>query len=389
MATRIIVIGAGAFGSWTAYTLQQRGAQVTLLDAWGPGHSRASSGGETRITRGVYGPHSIYGKMVAQTFPLWREFEERWNVRCYVHTGALWLFSVDDERYVTQAVPYLTELGLPVHRLDLDDVAHRYPQIGLDDIRSAWWEEKAGFLYARRSCQWVRDALVSSGGEYRQRQAKPGPLGNGRLSGITLSDGSRLEADAYVFACGPWLTKLFPDLLGEPLQISRQEVYFFAPPPGEDFQHPALPVWLEFGPSFYYGIPDGEGRGFKVADDVRAHTRFDPDEDDRSPTPQRIDEAREFLSRRFPRLEGAPLAEARVCQYTNSPDGHLVIDRHPEAANVWIAGAGTGHGFKLGPAVGQYLAGQLLDGSPAEPEFVIGRLAMMSGGGYNQFAARE
>lgn len=385
----IAVIGAGAMGGWTAYFLQQSGAEVTLLDAWGPGHSRASSGGETRVIRSVYGPHGIYVRMVAESFKQWRAFEEKWKVNCYTKTGALWLFSVDDERYLRNSLPFLKEHDLPIRQLELKELEKRYPQIGLEGIRSAWIEEEAGFLRARRSCRLVAEAVVRSGGAFRQTAARPGAIRNGRLSDIELSDGSRLKADAYVFACGPWLPKLFPDLLGPHLQITRQEIFFFAPPPGEDYQHPALPVWVEFGPIFYYGIPHGSGRGFKVADDIRSHTRFDPEGDDRMPTPERLAQARAFLRRRFPRLAGAPLIESRVCQYTNSPDGHLLIDRHPEADNLWIAGAGTGHAYKLGPAIGKHLAGCILKGEATEPKLSIQRLGKTTERLYNQFDVRE
>lgn len=385
----IAVIGAGAMGGWAAYHLQQRGARVTLIDAWGPGHSRSSSGGETRVIRSVYGPHRIYVKMVAESFPLWREFQEKRGVSCYERTGALWLFSIDDERYLRSSLPFMKEFDLPIHQLALEEVAQRYPQVGLEGVRSAWWEEEAGFLHARRSCRYVAEAVIDGGGTFRQQKAEPGRIEGDRMKGITLSDGSTLEADAYVFACGPWLPKLFPDLLGPHLQITRQEIFFFAPPPGDDFQIPKLPVWVEFGPIFYYGIPHGSGRGFKVADDIRGHTHFDPEGDDRTPTPERLAQARHFLRRRFPRLAGAPLIESRVCQYTNSPDGHLIVDRHPGAANVWIAGAGTGHGYKLGPAIGRHLAARILDDAPGEAELSIGRLEKTTERLYNQFDVRE
>jgi len=386
---RIIVIGAGAMGGWTAYHLQQRGAAVTLVDAWGPGHGRASSGGESRIIRSVYGPHRIYVQMVADALRQWRAFERRWQADCYRRTGALWLFSIDDERYLSASLPFLREFDLPIRQMALEELRQRYPQIGLDGVRSAWMEEEAGYLLARDSCRQVVEATVKSGGAYRQVLAMPGRMHNGRMHDILLSDGSRLEAEAFVFACGPWLPRLFPELLATHLQVTRQEVYFFAPPPGEAFQHPALPVWLEFGHTFYYGIPDPGGRGFKIADDIRTHTRFDPEGDDRTPTHERIVQARSFLSRRFPKLAGAPLLESRVCQYTCSPDGHLIMDRHPEAANAWLAGAGTGHAYKLGPAIGRQLAGLLLDGEAPASEFRIDRLGAASSGPYNQFDVRE
>lgn len=376
-------------GGWTAYWLQQKGVRVTLLDPWGPGHSRASSGGESRITRGVYGPDRIYVQMVADSFPMWREFEERWGVECYVKTGALWLFSVEDDSYLQSSLPFLQEFDLPIRQIPLEELHQRYPQIGMEGLHSAWMEEEAGFLHARAACRYVADAVVQSGGEFRQTAARPGPVHHGRMEALELSDGSRLEADAYVFACGPWLPRLFNELLGRHLQVTRQEVYFFGTPPGDRYQYPQLPVWLEFGRTFYYGIPDRSFRGFKLADDIRSHMHFDPEIDNREPTSERINQARAFLRRRFPTLGEAPMVESRICQYTNSADGHLLLDRHPEAANVWLAGAGTGHGYKLGPAVGKYLSDLILNDQEAEPFFSIARLEGETRQGYNQFMVKE
>lgn len=384
----IAVIGAGAMGGWTAYWLQQSGVRVTLLDPWGPGHNRSSSGGETRITRGVYGPDRVYVKMVAESFPMWREFERRWGVECYVNSGALWLFSVEDDGYLKASLPFLKEFDLPIREVPLEELKRRYPQIGTEGLHSAWMEEEAGFLHARAACRYVAKAVVGSGGEFRQVGVRPGLISGGRMGALELSDGTRLKADAYVFACGPWLPRLFHDLLGRHLQVTRQEVYFFGAPRGNQYQHPYLPVWLEFGRTFYYGIPDQSFRGFKIADDIRSHMHFDPETDDREPTPERIDQARAFLRRRFPGLGEAPMVESRVCQYTNSPDGHLLLDRHPEAANVWLAGAGTGHGYKLGPPIGKYVTDLILNGKETDAFFSIARLEGETREGYNQFAVR-
>src|SRR5206468_4465317 len=154
------------------------------------------------------------------------------------------------------------------------------------------------------------------------------------LRGIKLSDGTTLGADGFVFACGPWLGRLFPDVIGDRVRATRQEVFFFGTPPGDQrFTEQALPVWADHGRGFIYGIPGNEWRGFKVADDTRGPP-FDPTTGERVPTPEGLKAAREYLAFRFPGLKGAPLVEARVCQYENSPDEHFIIDRHPAATNV-------------------------------------------------------
>jgi len=167
-----------------------------------------------------------------------------------------------------------------------------------------------------------------------------------------------LSASRFVFACGPWLPKVFPEILGQRIFPTRQEVFFFAPPAGDPSFEPAhLPGWADFNDGdIFYGMPDLESRGFKVAHDQHGPP-IDPDVGDRIPTPKAIADVREYMKRRFPAVADRPLVEARVCQYENSSNGDFLIDRHPQFENVVLVGAGSGHGFKHGPAVGRYAAG--------------------------------
>ena len=366
---RIAVIGAGAFGGWTALHLRRRGADVTLLDAWGAGNSRASSGGETRIIRAVYGTDRVYVEMVRRAFALWEELDES----LYVETGTLWMNRGDDA-YVRSSAPHLRELGFPIEQLALADAKRRWPQIDFRGVQSVWLEHRAGVLSARRACAVVRDAFVDAGGTYRVARAEPGPIDSGAMSALHLDDGSSLDADLYVFACGPWLGTIFPDVIGDAITPSRQEVHFFGTPAGSPrYAPPAMPVWIDFGERIFYGTPDTHGRGFKVADDTRGEA-IDPTMLQRVPSEEGIARARRLLAERFPELAGAPLLESRVCQYENSPDGHLIVDRHPHAANVWIAGGGSGHGFKLSPAVGELVAEAIIANKDIPPIFRIARL---------------
>jgi glycine/D-amino acid oxidase-like deaminating enzyme len=176
-----------------------------------------------------------------------------------------------------------------------------------------------------------------------------------------------------VFACGPWLPKLLPALLGTRIFPTRQEVFFFAPPEGDGrFAPERLPGWADFNDGdIYYGFPDLEARGFKIAHD-RHGEGFDPDSGDRRPTASALADVRGYLARRFPALADRPLTEARVCQYENSSNGDLLVDRHPRWPNVVLVGAGSGHGFKHGPAIGRYAADLVLDRLPRpEPRFAL------------------
>lgn len=351
----VAVVGAGAFGGWTALRLRERGCRVTLVDAWGPGNSRASSGGETRVIRAVYGADRLYVRWVARAFDAWQEAERRWNVRLYHPTGTLWMCSGDDG-YLRSSIPLLADEGLRLDELGLEEARQRFPRVRFDGIRSVFVEETAGYLMARRACRAVAEAFVQAGGEVRREEIRPGSL--------------PFAADAWVFACGPWLGSLFPDEVGDRVRPTRQDVFFFGTPPG----FPSLPVWMELGERSFYGIPGNDHRGFKIADDTRGEP-FDPTAGERVPDPAALERARQYLAARFPDLAGAPLVESRVCQYENSPDGHLLIDRHPGAENVWIVGGGSGHGFKLGPAVGEHVAALVLGETAPLPDFRLGRPA--------------
>jgi glycine/D-amino acid oxidase-like deaminating enzyme len=370
---RVVVVGAGVFGAFSALSLLRAGARVTLLDAWGPGNSRASSGGETRVIRGVYGPDRIYVEMVARAFELWQENERRWKRPIYHPTGAIWLVTGPDD-FIRAAMPLLKERGFPYEELTTAEAQRRWPQVDYEGVRWVFHEERAGYLLARRACAAAVEGFRGEGGEYRETAAQPGPLAGGALTGLRLSDGSTLAADAYVFACGPWLPQVFPDLLGRRIQPTRQEVFFFGTPSGDGrFSEGKMPVWVDFGARLFYGIPGNEWRGFKVADDTRG-TPFDPTSGERVASADGLRAAREFLGRRFPALKNAPLTESRVCQYENTSDHRFVLDRHPGAANAWIAGGGSGHGFKMGPAVGERVANLVLGRARVDPFFGLERL---------------
>ena len=229
-------------------------------------------------------------------------------------------------------------------------------------------------MFARRACGAVLGAFEKAGGTYRTGEVKPGPIVKGSMSPLRFEDGSRIKADIYVFACGPWLGQVFPDVIDGRVRPTRQEVYYFGIPRGsERYMAGHLPIWIDFGKHIVYGIPGVDGRWFKYADDTRGET-IDPTTMKRVPSEEGIARARTFLAERFPELAKAPLLSGEVCQYENSPDGNLIIDRHPEASNVWLVGGGSGHGFKLSPAVGEMVASAILSGKDIPKIFSLERL---------------
>jgi glycine/D-amino acid oxidase-like deaminating enzyme len=382
----MVVIGAGAFGGWTALHLLERGARVTLLDAWGPGNSRASSGGETRIIRGTYGPDQPYTELAGRALKLWVKYERRWKRRFLHRAGVLWMASSNDDAFERGSIKPLRQVGIEFQELSARELTKRWPQVCFDGIDWGIYEPECGYLDARASCLAVVEAFVAAGGKYRQLAvvadgAEGAGLDHSGLDrktdretskstsrgGLTLSDGSRLKADYYVFACGPWLGKLFPETIGDLVRATKQDIFFFGTPAGDPrFNDTHLPVWGDHREHFFYGIPGSDRRGFKVADDTRGPA-FDPTSGERVVNLDTLRGVREHLAFRFPALKDAPLIETRVCQYEQTPDEHFIVDRHPRMENVWLLGGGSGHGFKHGPAVGEMMAELILgDGEPGK-----------------------
>ncbi|PYT82216.1 MAG: N-methyl-L-tryptophan oxidase [Acidobacteria bacterium] len=364
----VAVVGAGVFGAWTAWHLAKRGKRVVLLEAYGPGHSRASSGGETRIIRMGYGADELYTRWSQRSLVRWKEFCKATHQKLFLETGVLWMAGKNDARLKDTAAT-LKRCGVAFEEYDRTALERKYPQIGLEKIQKGMFEPNSGVLMARRAVAAVVEDAIRLGVEYRCAQAL-NPREAGRVEHITTSQGERIIGGQLVFACGAWLGKIFPDVLGARIFPSRQEVFFFAIPPAETrFAPPALPTWL-FQEDLVYGMPDIEGRGLKIAFDEHGE-RVDPDTQSRIVSPEMTKAVREYVARRFPALRDAPIVETRVCQYENTSSGDFLVDRHPEMENVWFAGGGSGHGFKHGPAVGEYLAGQLLDRAKPEPRFSL------------------
>jgi sarcosine oxidase len=371
----IAVIGAGAFGGWTALHLLERRVKVTLLDAWGPGNSRASSGGETRILRATYGPDQPYTELAGRALKLWLKYERRWKRRFLHRVGVLWMASSNDDAFEHGSLKPLRQAGIEFQELSARELKKRWPQVCFDGVDWGIYEPECGYLEARTSCQAVLEAFVAAGGKYRQLAVMAEGLEHAIPRGLSLSDGSRLKADDYVFACGPWLGKLFPETIGDLVQATKQDIFFFGTPAGDPrFNDTHLPVWGDHRQHFFYGIPGSDRRGFKVADDTRGPV-FDPTSGERVVSPDTLRGVREHLAFRFPALKDAPLIETRVCQYEQTPDEHFIVDRHPRMENVWLLGGGSGHGFKHGPAVGEVMAELILGGGEPGKTWRLSRFA--------------
>ncbi|MDQ2855515.1 MAG: FAD-dependent oxidoreductase, partial [Acidobacteriota bacterium] len=352
----VAVIGAGVFGAWIGYHLLRAGKRIILVDAYGAGNSRSSSGGESRIIRMGYGADEVYTRSAQRSLRVWLEFSRRVSEPLFQRTGVLWL-AHDDDPYPEKCAQTLERVGVPFEKLSATNLAARYPQLATDDIRWALFEPDSGALLARRAVQAVVREAIKEGATYL-REMVQAPASHGRLDCVRTQSGRQILGENFVFACGPWLPQLFPALLEGRICPSRQEVFFFGAGSNASLFTPeVLPIWIDFKDEAY-GFPDLESRGVKIAID-RHGPPFDPDSGDRVVSGAGLAAARGYLARRTPQLARAPVLETRVCQYENTSSGDFLIDRHPDFENVWLVGGGSGHGFKHGPTVGEYLVARI------------------------------
>lgn len=350
-------MGAGVIGAWTALRCRRAGWTTTLVDAWGAGHPRATSGDETRILRSSHGTDAFYARWAREARTAWQAFGDEVGQRLFHEVGMLW-FARRPDGFEAASQATLSSLGIPVSRMEADDVRSLWPQIGVDGLAFATYEPEAGLVLARAGVAAVVGAFTRDGGRLELDEVRPGRIDGRSLVDVVAADGSRHAAGSFVFAAGPWLPGVFPELLGPLITVTKQDVVFLGPRAGDGrFAAEWLPCWVDYDGGFY-GIPAVDGRGVKIAPD-RDGPPFDPTDGERIIDPDTVRQVRTYARTRFPSLAAAPVIETRVCQYETTPDTEFILDRHPDFDNVWIAGGGSGHAFKHGPVIGSYLVSRL------------------------------
>jgi len=350
--SEVAVVGAGAFGAWTALCLAEAGADVTLSDMFGAGNDRSSSGGESRNIRAAYGGDAFYTGWARRAWARWHEREAEFGVRLLYPNGSFRPGSVEE---LTSEAKLFSSLGMPFEVLSRDEVAARWPQL-VPGPHQVFYEPESGIVAAARTLMEVERAFRGRGGTILRGRA--GLMGNGQSLALDV-DGRPFGCDTIVLACGPWLPRLLPDLLGKLIRTPRRELLFVAPDPAD----------ARFGWERCPNIVDelgwtsaDLGNGVKIAPPMKG-IEMDPDGDQRLPTTIALDGARAFLNARLPALSDRPFVSCYVSQLENTASEDFIVDRHPAAPHVVIAGGGSGHAFKFGPLLGEYVAQLVLDGT--------------------------
>ena len=371
----IVVVGAGTFGMWTALNLQRLGARVTVVDAYGAGNSRQTSGGETRGVRTSYGdrPHGrLWTRWASEAVRKWTAWDEmgrdRLLPRLFFNTGDL-ILREETSEYIENTRAHWDALGTPYETLTADEVAYRWPWVRFENLGVALYEPAAGVVRARRAIESVARVFEEEGGTIRIGRAAFGAGNGSKLETVAVEGGEAISGQTMIFACGPWFPKVLPALMGDRIRISIGHVFYFAVPPGDPrFAFPNMPSYGVPGCTGWPALPP-DHRGFRVRTGGRAGE--DPDTSDRWIPPESHERPRQILERHFPDLVGAPINETRACHYESSVDRNFIVDHHPDFDNVWLLGGGSAEAFKFGPVLGEYIARRIL-GVEDDPELADG-----------------
>ena len=381
----VIIVGLGAMGSATAAALARRGVRVLGLDAFRPPHDRGSSHGESRVIREAYFEHPLYVPLVRAAYERWRELEARSSRRLLLVTGAL-LVGWPASGLIAGARASAEEHGVACEPLDASGIRRRHAQLRVPPEVVGLFEPGAGVLFPEACIEAFLAEAAAAGAELRLEE----PLVRlrataGAVEAVTAR--ATYSAGRLLLAAGAWTPALAPGL---PLEVERQVLHWFEPSEPDPFRPRAFPVFLieEQSGTLWYGVPD-LGTGVKVA----LHHAGPPtsaDELDRAVHGRDVEPVRRLLRERMPALDREP-ARSAVCMYTNTPDGHFLVDAHPAWPRVLVASACSGHGFKFASVLGELLADRLTERAPALDlhPFSLGRRAPATNGAGSRRVVEE
>ena len=351
--SEVIVVGAGIAGVTTALELRRRGARVTLIDRWEPGHSRASSTDYNRVFRAIHGSDEFYTGWVRQARGRWLELEAETGQKLYYENGALILATEGHCHWEDATAATFDRLGVPYHRFGPEDVSHHFPQFRAPDIAYALYEPEAGMNMAHRAVISIVQLFQKLGGTVRR-----GKVVTDADEKLWLDD-KPLEADVVVVATGPWMAEMYPRTVAPIGVIVGINVFYTSTPEGdESFDQTHMPCWIDHGRGSF-GLPSVEGSGVKAAV-VIPNEPIDINDDERLARREALAKTRAYIRHRFPGLVGQRVIDSKFNQVIITPDTHFILDWHPKHANVLLAGGCSGHLFKHGPVFGDFAAGVAL-----------------------------
>lgn len=372
----VIVVGTGTMGAAACDHLSQRGVRVLGLDRFAIPHALGAHHGGSRVIRLSYYEHLNYVTLLRRAYALWDQLNQRCGMQVMHLVGGLYLGHPDGE--VLSGVRHAAEtMEIDHERLTHEEVTKRFPMFQIPPSMTGVYEDQAGYIVPELAvAAHARLAMEAGAVLHGHEPVTSWTAAPGRVSVTTTRD--TYEAGHLIFAAGAWSRKIVGDL-GVELVVTRQAQGWVWPRRPQLFAYGRFPIWTldpsePNGPfaGLYYGFPMiPEQPGLKVALHLPA-APCDPDTVCREATAEDAESFLPALRRYLPDGVG-PVLSTRICLYTNTPDGHFIIDRHPEYENVTVACGFTGHGFKFAPVVGQILAG-MATGDPPDPSIDFVRL---------------
>ncbi len=359
-----IVLGTGGVGSSAVLHLAERGLRVVGLDRFPGGHDRGSSHGETRIIRQAYFEHADYVPLLLSAYKLWSELEQLTNQTLFHQVGLLQIGPPDGE--VIRGVQKAAELhGLNVETLSAEQIRQRYPAFTVPAGMCGVFEPKAGYLRVEQAVLAHLSAATSAGAELRTGVEVQSWRAVG--SGVeVMTNCGTFAADKLIITAGAWASQLLADL-NLKLQVLRKHLYWFGPTKPICHEDTGCPTFLyELPTGVFYGFPQRDALGMKVAEHSGGEVVTDPLKDPRNPDAADLARVQFFREQCLPGL-GNEVRRQSVCFYTMSPDGNFIIDRHPEHRQVCFAAGLSGHGFKFTSVLGEILADLAIDGITKHP----------------------
>jgi sarcosine oxidase len=355
-----VVVGLGAMGSAITYQLATHGIKVLGLEKFSLNHTNGSSHGKTRIIRTSYFHNPYYVPLAKRAFELWSTVQSESGRNLITMTGAI-LYGLPDSTLISGGVTSSKKHNLAYEILDSQEAANRFPMFQADDDEVAFYEAGGGILFPEECIQAHATLAEKSGAELHFNE--PEIRWHNRDGRVEVKTGNEsYNANYLILSPGAWLTALVPELR-LPLQTERQVVFWFKPPVNQEIFSPSrMPVyvWQMKGEKYYYyGVPD-VGGGVKAAKDHDGELT-PPDHVRREVTWKDEEPVRQFLKHHIPSLDSTPTS-SMTCLYTNTPDGHFIIDFHPNYKNVIIVSACSGHGFKFSSVIGEVVREMVQDG---------------------------
>jgi sarcosine oxidase len=356
-----IVLGLGAMGSATLYHLARRGARVLGIDQFAPPHHQGSSHGETRVIREAYFEHPSYVPLIQRAYVLWAELEADAREKLYLKTGGL-MIGRPDSIVVTGAIRSAREHQLPHEILGTPEMLRRFPGLRPEVGMNGVLEPRAGILFPERCIAAHLRLAKSAGAEVRMNEPARSWTAQADAARVHTSAGE-YSARKLVITAGAWLPRIAPRLAPK-LQVERQVLLWFKTRNPAIFSPDRFPIHLwEYEPDLmFYGFPD-LGDGLKLAFHHQGEIT-NADLVDRTIRDDDVARMRGLMTRFLPQAADAPLLRGTVCLYTNTPDGHFILDRHPDHVNVILGSPCSGHGFKFASAIGEVLADFAQDRAP-------------------------